>query len=348
MESQKQSLLRGLPWGVLMAPLALLALSAGCDRGAGIPAASGPGAAVLASVGGQVLTEADFRRRWDQNPPLADTPEARQKVLDELVIRAAWVDAARRSGLDRDPELAEEIGRLLAARLRQQRLQPQWEALRVDDDEIRSVYERHLQTRFTEPERVRVAVLWFETRGEAERVERFRPRLDSVRTRVLSQPDAFPVAEGFGPLAMTQSEHRVSRQRGGDLGWMALDDAGAASRSAWDSAVRDAARSLKVPGDLSDVVATPGGLFLVRLTERRPAAVLPLADVRGRIERELLREKRQRLEAEFERTILAEARIVRDSPALSALAGLQTSNSLARSDSPRRSGPSLSPSSESR
>ncbi len=342
MDFPQQILLCCLRWGILVT------LLAGCDRGAGGPAAAGPGTAVLASVGGPVITEADFRKRWGQHPPKADTAEARQKVLDELVTRAALVDAARRSGLDRDPEVAEEIGRLLITRLRQQRLQPRLEALRVDDDEIRSVYETHRQTRFTEPERVRVAVLWFDTRGEAPLVERFRPRLESVRARVLSQADAFPVAEGFGALAMTQSEHRVSRQRGGDLGWIALDDAGAASRSAWDLAVRDAARSLKAPGDLSDVVATPEGVFLVRLTGRRPAAALPLADVRGRIERELMREKRQRLEAEFERTILAEARIVRNGPALSALAGLSTSNSLARGDSPRRSGPFLSPSSESR
>lgn len=342
MESQKQSLLCGLRWGVLAI------LLAGCDRGAGIPAASGPGTAVLASVGNQVLTEADFRRRWDQHPPGADTPEARQKVLDELVARSALIDAAHRSGVDRDTEVAEEIGRLLIARLRQQRLQPRLEALRVDDQEIRSVYETHRQTRFAEPERVRVAVLWFDTRGEAPLVERFRPRLDSVRSRVLSQPDAFPVTDGFGALAMTQSEHRVSRHRGGDLGWMTLDGVGTVSATGWDATVRDAARSLKSPGDLSDVVATPEGLFLVRLTERRPSAALPLADVRGRIERELLREKRQRLEAEFEREILAEARIVRNTPTLSALAGLQVSNSLIGAKSPRRSSPSLSPSSDPR
>ena len=309
----------------------LLALMlAGCGRPPATSSAEDEGVEVLATVGGQTVTEADFRRAWQLRPPAADTPEARQQVLDGLIARAAQVDAARRAGLEHDPEIATEINRLLIAGLHQKQLQPQLESLRVSEEALQAHYEQHRQTRYAQPAQVQVAVLWFETRGQAPLAARYRPRLEAARAQVLADPAAFPVAQGFGRMAVTNSEHRVSRYRGGDLGWLTADDTGR-SAGGWNSEVQKIAQTLNAPGDLSGVAEAPEGLFLVRLIARRPGGIADYASVRGRIENDLLRERRQQIEVNFQRGILAEAPVQRHLDALAGLGGLKSNNLAAQS-----------------
>lgn len=305
-------------------PLALLAmLVAGCGREVARTDASASGDKVLAMVGEQSITEADFRRQWERRMPGNNSAEARRQVLEEMITRAALLESARREGVDQDPEIAAEIERLLIARLRETKLQPQMQSLSVREEELRSYYDAHRETKFTEAARVRVAVLWFDTQGQEPLVERFRPRLQAVREQVVADAAAFPVSSGFGALAIANSEHRASRYQGGDLGWLTESGASFAGADGWSGAVREIAGSLKEPGDLSELMERPEGLFLVRLMERRPAAAADFADVKDQIQKELLAERRKELEARFQTDARAQLAIQRDAAALAALSGLQ-------------------------
>ncbi len=313
----------GIRGAVLLSLLACLL--AGCGREAGPSAEVEEGSVVLAIVGGQTVTESEFRRAWQARPQMADTPAGRQRVLDGLIERAALVDAARRAGLERDPEIAVEMERLLIAGLRQKQLQPQLESLWVSEEELQAYYEQHRQERFTQDARVQVAVLWFDTHGQAPMTARFRPRLEAVREQVLANPELFPVEKGFGSVAIANSEHRASRYRGGDLGWLTVGTGGTAS-GGWNAVVQEIARRLETPGELSGVVDSPEGLFLVRLMARRPGGVADFSSVRDRIESELLRERRQALEADFRSGIMARVVVKRRSDALAGLVGLESTN----------------------
>jgi parvulin-like peptidyl-prolyl isomerase len=55
----------------------------------------------------------------------------------------------------------------------------------------------------------------------------------------------------------------------------------------------DAALGLAQPGDFAPVIETPTAFYLVRLMERRPASLRPLAEVRAGIEYLVGREKEQ-------------------------------------------------------
>jgi len=240
-----------------------------------------------------------------------------------MVTRAAHVQSARREGRDKDPEIAAQIKRMMIARLRETKLQPQMQSLSVSDEELKAYYDAHRETKFTGTERVRVAVLWFDTQGQEPLVERFRPRLQAVREQVVADAAAFPVAGGFGELAIANSEHRASRYKGGDLGWLSEGDASFAGADGWGGAVRESAKSLSAPGDVSELVERPEGLFLVRLIERRPAEVTDFANVKEQIEKELLADRRKELEARFQTDARGQMPIQRDAAALAALSGLQ-------------------------
>ena len=298
-----------LLWGGVLAVLLL----AGCGK-----KESQPEAGVLAKGAGWSVRADDFRHWWSTRPGPADSPQARTEALDRLVERATLASAARQAGLERDPETAAQIESLLIARLRELRLAPQLAAVKVTDEEVRARYDAQRESAHTQPEALRVALLWFNTRGQQPLVDRYRPRLEQIRAEVSADPAKFPVTEGFGPIAVGNTEHRESRLLGGDLGWLEV----AAGSDAWRNAVLRLAAPLQNPGDLSGIEAGGDGLFLVRLIGRRAAAEKPLESVRAQIRESLLAQRREQLQEEFTRRILDQAQAESFPETLAAVADL--------------------------
>lgn len=290
---------------VLLASVVAGLLTFGCGRQPAAPAEPQQGARSLAVVDGHPITEADFRLWWGKRPVTADSPKARQEVLDQLIERSALAGAARRDGLDRDPELAAEIDRLLIARMHATRLKERLDRVDVSEAELVAEYERGRTTRYRRPEQVRAAVLWFDTHDQAPLAERYRPRLESVRDELAQA--GMPATNGFGRLALANSEHRVSRHRGGDLGWLPNSP----SQDAWRTEVMRLAGTLHEPGEVSEISTSPAGLFLVRLIGREPGGEQPYAAAREQILRSLLTERRRRVEDRFRQETLEAARIER-------------------------------------
>ncbi len=284
----------------------------------------------LAVVDGQVVRESDFRHRWSRRTPASDVPESRREVLEQLIERSALSSAAREAGLLDDPEVREGVENLLLSRLRATRLDPKIAAIRVSEAEILAQYDRELGSRHSLPERTHLAVLWFDTRDRAPSNERYRPRLEEARRAAAS----LPAAQGFGALAIRNTEHRASRYKGGDIGWV---EAGAAN-SPWNRRVLEVASTLKEPGEVSPVVAGEQGMFLVRLIERQPASVRPLAAVRAGIEQRLRSQQRHDAEEAFRREALESAVVHRFPDRLVALADLPV-----RKDEPEHRGASAGP-----
>jgi parvulin-like peptidyl-prolyl isomerase len=298
-----------LQWGGVLAVLLL----AGCGK-----KESAPDANVLAQGDGWSVRADDFRHWWSTRPGPADSPQARMEALDRLVERATLAAAARQAGLERDPETVAQIESLLIARLQEVRLAPQLAAVKVSDEEVRARYDAQRESAFTRPEALRVALLWFNTRGQQPLVDRYRPRLEQIRAEVSADPAKFPVTEGFGPIAVGNTEHRESRLLGGDLGWLEV----AAGSDAWRNAVLRLAAPLQNPGDLSGIEAGGDGLFLVRLIGRRAPEVQPFEAVSAEIRRRLIEQRHKALQEEFTRSILAQSQTDRFPEALAAVADL--------------------------
>ena len=291
--------------------------------GCGSKTKSAVPANVLAEVNGQPVTEKTFRYWWEEHRPGSDTPKGREAVLDELIERSAQVQAARKVGLDQDPVVLEQVEDLLIRRLQETRLFPRVKAVEVSAAEVESYYQSNLETKFTLPEQSRLAVLWFNTRGEAPLAARYKARLDKARSAVLNAPQSYPVQQGFGTLAIQNSEHQPSRYQGGDLGWLKASD-----QPGFRTTVERIGEQLKKPGEISPVTETADGIFVVRLVDRKPARTRELASVFDEIHRKLLHEKRQQVEEQFQTEITRAATVTRYAENLSAISDLPSARPL--------------------
>jgi parvulin-like peptidyl-prolyl isomerase len=155
--------------------------------------------------------------------------------------------------------------------------------------------------------------------SEARRREA-RGRIDEARGRA----SVFASQNGFGQLAIDYSEDQASRYRGGDLGWI---DAASIPPRLPKTVVQT---GLDLPqGQLSEIIETEKGFYLVMKTDSRGQTTTPMAKVESSLKQSLLGKKRRALEEAFRQEI---ARIVGVQMNHAALAAVE----LPREESPKR------------
>jgi hypothetical protein len=282
---------------------------------------------VLAEVDGQAITAATFEHWW-QKSPREDSSASREALLEQLIEREALVQRARKAGLEQDSHVIEGFQSLLIARLKELELQPRIAAATVPEADVRAIYEAEKNERFKLPARVHLAVLWFETRGQAPLAARYQPRLEQVRTTLLANPESVPAATGFGSHSVRNTEHRSSRYKGGNLGWI---ESGSVQLDPFRRTVSEIGATLTEPGQLSEVTVRPEGIFLVRLIERQPERIRSFAEVRASIEQRLLAARRSDVQQQFHQQSQEDLTVERFPNNLSALSDLPTTSPLTQS-----------------
>jgi foldase protein PrsA len=250
--------------------------------------------AVLARVNGAEVRQSDVdavraETRFDGRS------DAAKEALDEAVERELVRQEARRLGVsaaaaDMDERLAtlreragggealaalleraemsssQLRGSLLYGLLREAVQDARYADLTVSDARLRRFYERNLEELFTEPASVRLAAVVARNEGIAssalERLRQGRP---------------------FDEVARQFSIDPQLKQSGGRMGWVYV--------GSMPDSLRKTVEGLRV-GELSQPVQSVGGWYIVKLLERRPERVIPLADVRDELEHELTRRQR--------------------------------------------------------
>ena len=151
--------------------------------------------------------------------------------------------------------------------------------VQVSDAEIGEYYEKNKATLYTHPEQRRASHILLRLPPDAT------PDKDSdLRAKASAALARVRAGEDFGEVAKQISEDPGSASSGGDLGFF--------SRGRMVREFEDAVFSLAV-GTVSDVVKSPFGYHIIKVTETRDAGVQPLAEVRDEIRRTLGVQKAQ-------------------------------------------------------
>jgi peptidyl-prolyl cis-trans isomerase C len=243
--------------GILAASAAsLLALGAcNADKNAPPPAPASKSPAV-ATVNGKAITQSrvDYIAKQGAGSGRSDTPESRKAIIDQLTMQAVVAEEAIKKGLDKSPEVAEQIAVISQSVLANAYVQDFIKNNPVSDDMLKAEYER-----------IKATITGTEYKARHILVAKEAEARDIIAT--LKKDPA-----SFGKLAMEKSKDPGSKAKGGDLGWFDL------GRMVPEFGAAVAA--LKKGKFTQEPVKTQFGYHVIQLEDSKPIEAPPFEEVK--------------------------------------------------------------------
>ena len=161
----------------------------------------------------------------------------------------------------------------------------------VSPYKIEKYYKEH-PPEFQEGEKVKLRLLYIKKGKSPEEINGARSLAQEILVKLTTGSD-------FSSIANVYSEGPEKNQ-GGDLGFV--------GRDTLREELRDAAFSLK-PGQISKVIETKDGFYILRVEEKKAAKVTGLEEARDLIERLLIQKERERLQKQWLQSLKRKAYI---------------------------------------
>ncbi len=232
----------------------------------------------------------ESRARGIQVGDAAVTEEV-NRTKDRFPSAAAFDRAMKEKGmteadLRRDTRKTMAVNQLLESAV--------WNDLRISPEQVQNFYAKNREE-FKHAAEVRASRILIRLPEHADAKERkqAKQRAGDLLAKLQAGAD-------FGQLARANSQDPSSAAHDGDLGYIEKGD--------MEPAFEQQAFGL-VPGQLSGVVTTPYGFEIIKVTDRRAAGYLPLAEVEDRIREVLLKAEKQDRQADFVAQLRQKAKV---------------------------------------
>jgi peptidyl-prolyl cis-trans isomerase C len=205
---------------------------------------------VLARIRGRKITLKEFQERIAEIPSyyrgFLATVNGKMELLDGMIAEAVLIEKAKEEGLHRKEEINSRL-RIAEDRVLLEAMVQELQKGRiaVSDEEVEDYFEKHKEE-FSNPEQVRVSHILVRTKSEAQKI------LDELRG-----------GASFEKLVQEYSIDSITALKGGDLGYI--------SRGEMIPVFEEAIFALEKKNDISQIIETPFGYHLVKLTDRRKA-----------------------------------------------------------------------------
>jgi peptidyl-prolyl cis-trans isomerase C len=248
--------------GILLAStvFALAACNAQKDAQPAAPASVGPTAA---TVNGTAISQrtVDMLVKQGAGSGRADSPEARNAIIEQLAMQMVVAEEAVKKGLDKTPEVADQLNVVRQSVLANAYVQDYLKANPVTDEMVKAEYDR-----------IKATVTGVEYKARHILVEK-----ESEAKDIIAKLNKDPAA--FAKLAAEKSKDPGSKVRGGDLGWFDT------SRMVPEFG---AAVSKLEKGKFTEVpVKTQFGYHVILLEDSRPIEAPPLEGVKAQLSQQL-------------------------------------------------------------
>jgi len=240
--------------------LALGACNQAKDAKPADQASRGPAAA---TVNGTAISQqtVDMIARQGAGAGRPDTPESRKAIIDQLALQMVVAEEAIKKGLDKTPEVAEQIDAMKRNVLANAYVQDFIKSNPVTDDMVKAEYER-IKATITGTE-YKARHILVEKEGEAK----------DIITRLKKEPGA------FAKLAMERSKDQGSRANGGDLGWF--------DSSRMVPEFGAAVSKLEKGKSTQEPVKTQFGYHVILLEDSKPIEAPPLEEVKPQLTQQM-------------------------------------------------------------
>ena len=256
----------------------------------------------VARFSGETVTDTELAQRFAEMNPYArarfQTVEQRADYVEGIARFELLSQEALRRGLQNDPEVVEAARRVMVQQLLKKELE---DSTAVSDAQVAAYYQAH-RSDYVKPAMTRLSLIAVKPEESAQVLE---------AVQALNPLDA----AGFGRLAREHSQDEQSRALDGDLRFLADEELTAR----FGPELTAAAAALTRVGEVSGLVQTPKGQFIVKLAGRQLALDLSLEQAKPSIQQLLTNEsKQERFQALLER-LKKGAKYEVNAPALAAM-----------------------------
>src|SRR3954471_9115992 len=253
---------------------------AGCKR----DGKSGP---VVAKVGSETITAAEFKKRLDETSPFLraryNTVERKKEFLESLIRNELLAQEAQRQGLENAPTVREQLKRAMIQELIKKQLDERLSGNDIPDADLKAFYDSHVDD-FVKPERARIYHILIPATDAKDRASA-RKHAEALLKDIQERTKKGEV-NAFQAVAQKESQDATSAPMGGDLRFVSKDEL----TKAYSSELANAAFDLKGPGDVAGPIETPAGAELVKLQVKTPSVNRSFEEskegIRGRMARE--------------------------------------------------------------
>lgn len=269
--------------------------------------------AAIARGEGIVVTREEFEARLREQSPMVRARYAsleHKKELLETLLRFELLAAeAERQKLDRDPEVRDAVRRLMVQRLVRKMSDEPESASKVSDVDAKEYYDAH-RDEFQRPERLRLSGVFLEEAVGGPSRARKSAELQQLLAHVRSDEQKNPLA--FSNAARDRSDDLLSKTAGGDLGYRSREEL----EKLHSPELARAAFALRDIGQISNVIETPRGLWVVKLAARQPAMSTGFDAVKPQLAARIAREKRTKSFDDLVNSLRKKAKVEIDEAAL--------------------------------
>ncbi len=205
-------------------------------------------AQVLAKVGNKEITLKEFEEKYALlKNQVIEMPD-KKKFLDDLIGYEVGLQEAQKRGLDQDPAIRERMRQELYKGFIEKELAPKTIKITANEAEMKSYYSRN-------PE-LRASQIMIEVRPDAtaDQKKEARKRAQEIFETVRKSQ------RKFEDLVKIYSDDPLSSKLGGDIGWQ--------TRLTLYPSIYNPVSKLNA-GQISSLIETPFGFFIVKLTAKK-------------------------------------------------------------------------------
>ncbi len=199
-----------------------------------------------------------------------DIPESILKREENKIRKAFGSDERFEGGLKRSHLTYDEFKHELKNDLLMQKLYDKEIRTDLSDEDLKKYYEQN-RYKFKVPEKIKIRLIYVrndptDPKGREKALKRAEEAMEKIKG-----------GKEFADVAAKYS-NAMSRIKGGDMGFI--------HKGMLDEPIEKAAYSLK-KGEMSDIIETPKGFYIVKLEEISPSVQLTFKQVKDRLKKEL-------------------------------------------------------------
>jgi peptidyl-prolyl cis-trans isomerase C len=242
---------------------------------------------VVATIGERQITLGDLEARINREPPVLRSQltsiQRRMDYLQKWVQFEVLAQEARRQGLDKDPEVIEQLQQAMVRRYLLEVGKAEVKTADITEAECRQYYDANPGL-YHKPEQVELSHILFKTEAEARKVA------DELRAG--AEGNAGKLVGLWNDYVVRLSQDKATAPYLGALGLVSKTPVpGQTTRSPVPPAVVDAAMAMK-PFEVGPIVQSEAGWHVLMATGRSPAVDKTFDEVKDSIRPRIVKRER--------------------------------------------------------